>query len=236
MRIMAHISWSKGFTKATHPSIRKISETMKRRRIDNFAAWRMRAKKEGLMKDSYPALVQDGDLAELIGVVLGDGHIGRFPRCDSLRITANGDNVGFVQRYAYLVDKVFDRKPAVARVKKSKAVTITIYERHISKRLEIPHGSRHDLQYAVPTWIRRDTGHICRFLRGLYEAEGNYNVHLPTYTHKLQFANTNQSLLRIVFTLVRKLGFHPHMSARQVQVSRKEEVQNLKNLIEFRRY
>lgn len=188
------------------------------------------------MKAAYPALERDGNLAELIGVVLGDGHIGKFPRCDSLRITANGDNTGFVDRYTQLVYGVFGKKPAVAKVKRSKAVTITIYERYISKRLGIPHGSRHDLVYAVPAWINKDKNHILRFLRGLYEAEGNYNIHLPTYTHKLQFANMNPVLLRIVFTLVQDLGFHPHLSSRQVQVSRKEEVQNLKNLIEFRRY
>ena len=233
---MPHISWSKGLTKETHPSVRKISETMKRRKIDNFAQWRVKAKQNGLIKSEYPALIRGGDLAELIGVTLGDGHIGHFPRCDSLRITANGDNVGFVKRYAMLVEKVFGKEPSVAKVKGSKAVIITIYERHISQRLGIPHGSRHALKYIVPAWIRDKRSNNIRFLRGLYEAEGSHNIHLPTCTYKLEFSNANLSLLDIVFSFVRKLGFHPHRSYRKVQVSRKKEVQNLKNLIEFRCY
>ncbi|AHB40802.1 hypothetical protein P147_WWE3C00001G0902 [candidate division WWE3 bacterium RAAC2_WWE3_1] len=28
--------WNKGFTKFTHPSVKKISETMKMKKIDNF--------------------------------------------------------------------------------------------------------------------------------------------------------------------------------------------------------
>lgn len=137
-------------------------------------------KDEGKLKTTYPPLLKNGDLAELIGVTLGDGHIARFPRCDCLRITANGTNVGFVARYAQLVRFVFDKEPSVAKVKGSKAVTITIYERHISKRLGIPHGARASLKYRLPTWILQDNEHIIRFLRGLYEAEGSYNIHAPT--------------------------------------------------------
>lgn len=226
--------WSKGLTKDTHPSILRIAEA--RRKLDNFRLWRELMKKTGKIKSTYLPLHKNGDLAELIGVTLGDGHIGKFPRCDCLRITANGDNRGFVERYALLVEKVFKKTPNVSKVKGSKAVTITIYERHISKRLGIPHGSRHDLRYKLPAWIKQNNTFVSRFLRGLYEAEGNYNIHLPTYTYKLQFANANQVLLDLVFDLVKKLGFHPHLSYRQVQVSRKEEVQNLKDLIQFRCY
>lgn len=216
--------------------MRKISETMRKRKVDNFAKWRRKAIKDGLIKVDFPPLKKNADLAELIGVTLGDGHIGQFPRCECLRVTANGDNKGFVHRYTGLMRTVFNKDPTVAKVKGSKAVTITIYERHISKRLGIPCGSRHDLEYTLPSWIKRDKNSVIRFLRGLYEAEGSYSVHLLTYTHKFQFANTNRCLLNLVFTLVNGLGFHPHMSPRQVQLSRKEEVQNLKNLLEFRRY
>lgn len=226
--------WSKGLTKDEHPSIRRISEA--RRKSDNFQKWREKMRLAGKIKSEYPALPRNGDLAELIGVTLGDGHIGRFPRCDCLRITANGDNIGFVRRYARLVESIFDRAPAVAKVNGSKAVIITIYERHISKRLGIPHGSRHALKYVLPSWIGKERAHIIRFLRGLYEAEGSHSVHAPTYTHKLQFANTNPALLSLVFRLVRRLGFHPHASPRQIQLSRRKEVQNLKNLLKFRRY
>ena len=67
--------WSKGYTKETHPSIAKISRTFKKKGIDNFAAWRKEAKRKGLIKAVWPSLKKNIDLAELIGVVLGDGHI-----------------------------------------------------------------------------------------------------------------------------------------------------------------
>lgn len=228
--------WNKGLTKETDASVQRISETMRARKIDNFKRWREKAKKAGRMKNAYPPLNKNGDLAELIGVILGDGHIGQHPRCQSLRITGNCLNTGFMKRYASLVEKVFEKKPAVAKVKASNAAIITIYEKNISERLGIPTGGRFALEYTLPTWIRKNKNYQIRFLRGLYEAEGSLCYHAATYTHKLFFSNRNPSLLSLVFELVSRLGFKANMRKYEVYISRKQEVQDLSNLLEFRRY
>ena len=214
----------------------KISQTMKARRLDNFKRWRDEMKRQGKIKSSYPALQKNGDLAELIGTVLGDGHVYKHDRCDSLRITGDAGKMGFVTRSTNLIETVFGKKPTICRVSASKAMTVTIYERLIAKRLGIPYGSRAALNYELPTWIARKRSFIARFLRGLYEAEGSLNYHSGTYTHKLVFSNTNPHLLNLVFRLLVRLGFHPHISGPRVQISRKAEVQDLKNLLEFRSY
>lgn len=193
-------------------------------------------KESGEIKSIYPALKKDGDLAELIGIVLGDGHICEHPRCDSLRVTGDANKMGFVNRSAVLIELVFGKKPTLAKVQRSNAMTVTIYERHISKRLSIPHGSRKNLDYRLPSWILRSKKYKIRFLRGLYEAEGSLCYHLPTSTHKLLFSNRNQYLLKLVATLVEELGFTQNTSTDKVQVSRKADVQELKDLIQFRSY
>jgi len=43
-------------------------------------------------------------------------------------------------------------------------------------------------------------------------------------------------MLRNVYILVKGLGFHPHRSLHQVQLSRKEEVFRFLELIQFRKY
>lgn len=215
---------------------RKISETMKARKLDNFKRWRDEQKRKGTIKSAYPPLIKNGDLAELVGVTLGDGHICKHERCESLRITSNSNAAGFIARYAMLMEKVFRKKPAVAKVKAHNAVILTIYERTISKRLGIPHGARRHLHYQLPTWIRRNRGYRIRFLRGLYEAEGSECHHLPTSTHKLFFSNHNPVLLFLVANLVTELGFKVNIHGDKVQVSRQKEVQNLSNLLEFRHY
>jgi intein-encoded DNA endonuclease-like protein len=229
-------AWNTGHTKGTHASVRKISETMRAKKIDNFKAWRQIQKKEGLLKCTYEPFARSKDLAELIGVILGDGHIGVFPRTESLRIVGNSNNPGFIARYARIVESVFGKRPHIAKRKDSNAINITIYEKHISSRLGIPSGARGHRRLLVPKWINVDDEYCISYLRGLYEAEGSYSVHQATYTHKFIFANTNRSLLTNVSGLLSRFGYHPSVSTTRVQISRKEEVQKLINLVEFRRY
>src|SRR3989344_3770294 len=96
-------NWNKGLTKDTNLSVRKISETMRRKKIDNFCVWREKMKALGRIKSVYPPLEKNGNLAELIGVVLGDGHICVYPRTEELRLISNSNNPDFIKRYAQLM-------------------------------------------------------------------------------------------------------------------------------------
>ncbi|MBI3420589.1 MAG: hypothetical protein HY006_00845 [Candidatus Sungbacteria bacterium] len=199
--------WSKGYTKDTHPSVAKISATFTRKRIDNFAAWRKEARKIGLMRAQWPALKKDVDLAELLGVVFGDGHIEKFPRTESLTISANASNKGFIRRYADLVEKLFEQKPYVKKVKTSNCIRIRIYQKEISSRLEIPSGDRGSCDIKIPEWILENTTCLIAYLRGLYEAEGSFRVHKPTSTYKLLFATETTPCLITSSWVSRNSGF-----------------------------
>lgn len=230
--------WSKGFTKENHSSLKKTSETMKKKDIDNFSVWRERMKKEGKIRTQYPVLPKNGDLAELIGVVLGDGHIRKFARVDELSIFSNSNNPGFVKRYARLVKKIFDKKPALTKHGDKNCTRIRIYQKFIQKRIGVPYSPRGKLNIIIPPWVLRDNEFIVRYLRGLYEAEGSHSVHLPTSTYKFAFSNRNVSMRRNVLRLMKKLGFHPHESTKNssVQISRKKEVFEAMELLKFRKY
>ncbi|OHA26136.1 MAG: hypothetical protein A3C06_03925 [Candidatus Taylorbacteria bacterium RIFCSPHIGHO2_02_FULL_46_13] len=232
-----HTGWNKGLTKETNPSVRKISDTMKRKKIDNFAAWRDRMRRDGKFP-SYNNLIKSGDLAELIGVVLGDGHIWKFPRAEELSIFSNSNNPGFVKRYSLLVEEIFGKKPTTTIHSGKNCIRIRIYQNHISSRLGVPLSPRRNKIIEVPKWILGNRGYIVRYLRGLYEAEGSHSVHLPTSTYKLFFSNRNRSLLKNVFSLMQQLGFHPHQSESNyaIQISRKDEVLTALKMLKFRVY
>lgn len=229
--------WCKGYTKETHPNVLKISETFKRKRIDNFAKWREKMKKLGKIRSNYPPLKRNGGLAELIGVVLGDGHIGRFPRTEGLTISSNSNNIGFIKRYTRLLERLFKTKCYQGRNEKFKnCIRIRVYQKEISKRLEISTGARKNQSIEIPQWILKNKRYLIRYLRGLYEAEGSFCVHRPTYTYKFLFSNRNESLLRNVYQALKILGFHPHESKYKIQISRRKEVYKIKNLVKFRQY
>lgn len=229
-------NWNKGQTKANNSSVKKISDTMRLKKIDNFKEWRDKMKKEGKIKSEYLPLVKNGDLAELIGVVLGDGHICVYPRCEELRLISNSNSPGFIERYSVLIEKIFDKKPYIIQSGQSNSTKIGFYEKLISKRLDLPTGARKNLEITVPKWILKNREYVIRYLRGLYEAEGSFCVHEPTYTHKLLFANRNVSMLDNVFNLMQGLGFHPHRSKEQIQISKKEEVYRAMKVLGFREY
>jgi len=229
-------SWNKGFTKHTHLSVLKISQTMRRKKIDNFKEWRERMKAIGRIKSYYPDFKKDEYLAELIGVVLGDGNIGKFPRTERLIIASNSNNQGFINRYSNIVRKIFIKEPKHMRFKGSNCTRISLYEKFISKRLGIPSGNRTKINFETPRWIIQENNFLIGFLRGLYEAEGSFCVHLPTSTFKMLFSNKNDSLLDAVYQGLKILGFNPHRSKYKIQLSKKDEVYAFKDLISFRNY
>lgn len=211
---------------------------MKLSGVDNFAKWREKMRASGKLISKYPKLKKDGDLAELIGVVLGDGHLSKFPRTEELTIFSNANNPSFVKRYARLMQKMFRKKPYVAKVTWGNCIRIRIYQKNIQKRLGVPFSPRAEKKIKVPRWILGNKQYIVRYLRGLYEAEGSHCIHLPTSTFKFFFSNKNETMLRNVFRLMKKLGFHPHRSESNhaIQISRKSEVEKAIKLLRFRYY
>jgi len=141
-----------------------------------------------------------------------------------------------VSRYISLIERVFQKKPTLLKKKDSNCIKISFYQKYISKRLGIPTGSKRNIKIEIPKWILEKRDYLIRYLRGLYEAEGSFSVHRPTYTYKFLFANRNESLLENVYQSLRILGFHPHKSKYKVQISRKKEVHACKNLLKFRQY
>lgn len=228
--------WNKGHTKQTHPDVAKISATFKQRRIDNFATWRKRAYTLGILRKFSPSLKKNSDLAEYIGVVLGDGNITKFPRTEGIIISANSNNSGFIRRYAHLTRKIFGKQPALSRVPGKNNVRIRLYQKGISERLGVPAGGRKDLTIAIPRWIWDSKRHIIRLLRGLFEAEGSLSIHPPTYTYNLSFSNKNVSLLQTVGRGLQLLGYHPEYRSTAVRIRKKKEVEKFLKQVKFRKY
>lgn len=106
----------------------------------------------------------------------------------------------------------------------------------LSERFGIPSGSRSNQTVEIPPWIWRKDEFLISYLRGLYEGEGSFAAHEPTYTYKMIFTNQNESLLQRVYESLEKLGLHPHRSLYKIQISKKDEVFVLRDMLNFRKY
>jgi len=229
-------SWNRGYTKETHPSILKTSKTFKKKRIDNFKEWRRKAREEGRIPSIYPFLLKNAELAFLTGLILGDGHIERFPRTELLQITLGTDKPSLWQYTSKIIQNTFHKEPIIHKRKSSNCLDIKFYQKFLSKRLGIPPGNRGRARIQLPEWICGNDGYLIACLRGLFEAEGSLSIHKPTYTYNFQFSNRNINLLNEVENALIKLGFHPERRINAVRLRKKKEIFKFKKLITFRKY
>ena len=228
--------WNKGKTKETDSGVKKISQTMKRKKIDNFVNWRQKMIKAGKIIIHRPPLKYSAELATLIGLVLGDGNIYKHPRVEKLTISLGTDKPKLISYTQNLIGKVFNKEPSLYKQKKSNCVQVYIYQRQISQRLKIPSGNRKSFKKPIPGWIWSSKKYLIACLKGLYEAEASLCIHKPTCTYNFSFHNLSPFLLNNVKQALTLLEFHPEVRTYAIRLRKKEEVARFNKLINFRQY
>ena len=213
-----------------------MSNTLKRKGIDNFSEWRRKMKDLGIIRSIYPPLKKSTDLAFLIGLTLGDGNIHKFPRTERLLISLNSKYPNLVNYTATIMSNLFNKQAKIAKSKTSQCIRVWIYQKNISKRMHIPSGNRSTYSEEIPKWILHSRKYLIFFLKGLFEAEGSLSIHLPTYTYNFQFSNKNPTLLKEVKEALIILHFNPEVRSDKIRLRKKSEVFRFKKLINFRKY
>ncbi|MGA3291823.1 MAG: LAGLIDADG family homing endonuclease [Candidatus Microgenomates bacterium] len=228
--------WNKSKTRFTDKRIKKISETFLRKKIDNFSNWRINARNSGLIPNPNRSFKHSKELAFLIGMTLGDGCLQKISRTESLRITLGSNRPLLIAYTANIVGKVINKKPSVIKRNCSNCFNVTLYQNNLSKRLEVPLGARKNLKIMLPNWIWSKKSFLVSALSGLFEAEGSFSIHKPTYTYNFSFSNVNVSLLDEVEKALKLLNFHPERRSKEVRLRKKEEALRFEKLISFRNY
>jgi len=228
--------WNKGKTKFTDPNVKKISDTFKTKRLDNFSKWREKSRVMGIIPYTTKDLVKSKELAFLIGLSLGDGNISKFPRTECLRLTLGSDKPRLANYAVEVIKQIFNKSPSIIKRYNSNCFNVTIYQKNLGKRLNIPIGARGSLEILFPSWIWKKKQYLISILKGLFEAEASYCVHEKTYTYNFEFSNRNFSLLNETEKALRILGFNPERRVTAVRLRKKIEAIDFKNLINFRVY
>jgi len=228
--------WNKGLTKETDKRVKKFSNTLRNKEIDNFKNWREDARRRNVIPNTNKPLKRSKKLAFLIGLVLGDGNISHVSRTECLAITLGTDKPLLWKYASMVVEQVFNKKPAVRKRKAINCVDIRLYQNNLSKRIGIKTGKRKYKKLSIPRWIYRNKLFLIEYIKGLFEAEGSFSVHKNTYTYNLSFSNLNISLLNQVERCLIKWGFHPERRISAVRLRRKNEVYRLITIISFRSY
>jgi len=168
----------------------------------------------------------DGDVAELLGIHIGDGCISINNRYHEYYL--GGDIIEERKYHDEWVSKLFDKKIALPILKKKinykEHPKVGIYGFHIFdrriveffKKLGISHGSK--INIGIPNYILKNNKLSKRFLRGLFDTDGNiyFDKNRSAKIQKnnrpiIKLSGVSEKLIKGVYNLLVSLGFHPRM-------------------------
>ncbi len=186
---------------------------------------------------------QSSQLAELIGMILGDGGMNNeYQVVITLHKIHDREYAEFVRR---LGEELFSIQPAVyvGRSGRRKMVVdvvltgINIVEFLLSKGLVKGNKVKH--QVDVPQWIKNNLNFSTQCLRGLIDTDGGVYYHrhttggYPAFNIGLQFSNKSKPLLQFVQDTLIMLGFTPKIDSRYVSLYKEDEVLRYTKQIQF---
>lgn len=168
-------------------------------------------------KPFYPPAGYSDQLAELVGILLGDGHIGKGQWTITLNDKADKVYAAYVIQ---LISRLFSFTPSVLHRKNIHVLVIYaggLQSIAYFQKLGLHIGNKVKQQVDVPKWIKKNKSYTKECLRGLIETDGGifkhkYMVNEKKYTYtKLCFSNRSVPLLQFVLTALKNLGLTPKL-------------------------
>jgi len=177
---------------------------------------------------SYPK--KSLGLAELIGIVLGDGGITDY----QIRITLNRNTdkeYGIFVRN--LIKELFGLPSKIIFSKNSLAFDIAVYSKSLVEflvSLGLIKGNKVKNRIDIPRWIKEKRLLSLRCLRGLMDTDGSFyqyehSIRNSAYcNHAICFTNHSGNLINSVFDILKTEQFNPIKTPRRVYLYRKKEI------------
>ena len=220
--------------------------TFKDRSKGGKASWEKRKNNPELWKkytNSIKHPEESTDLAEFIGIMLGDGGLTHF-QC-TVYLNSETD-----QEFAYyvkgLITKLFGVVPKIYIHKKNKVWRVSISSVNLVKYLTskgLSLGDKVRLQVDVPKWIWYKSDYVKACIRGLIDTDGSFIIHRykikgKEYSYpKITFSNRSQPLLDFIYQGLRELGFNPKKTYKyEVWLHNQNEVRRYLEVIGVNNY
>lgn len=176
-------------------------------------------------------LNQNTELAELIGMILGDGNLGNYPRCHYLRIYCNIKERQYANEIRIILKEVFKKDCYVYERPSEGVLYLEISAKDLDVILGLAIGDKIKNRVTIPKWIFKEKNFLKACLRGLFDTDGCCYITGKKY-RIINFTNKNQSLLRSIYAGLESLAFHPYISGgRNVELGRQQEVNIFFNLV-----
>lgn len=188
---------------------------------------------------------KSSELAEFIGIFLGDGGISN---ASQITITFNKKNDrGYSRKVKKIIENLFDIKPVIYKLsslRSKNVLRLVVSSANLVDFLEkngIKKGNKVRNQVGVPSWIKKKLEFSKSCLRGLVDTDGGvyYHQHMSNGCKSLNiglcFTNKSVPLLDFVKKTLERLNFNPRTSSGgyNVFLYRESEVLRYEKEIDF---
>lgn len=170
------------------------------------------------------------DLAEFVGIMLGDGGITK----EQATVTLNSEaDKQYIEYVISLGRKLFRNKPAIVKKKDCKATDLRysgIKLVNFLISIGLKRGNKVKQQVEVPDWVQKSDSYKIACLKGLMDTDGcvavsTHKVGLKRYVYYNPcFANRSKPLLSFVAETLRDQGLNPSVTGERIWLYNKAEI------------
>ena len=176
-------------------------------------------------------------IAELFGIILGDGYVQNNTRNRKDRIvsghrvviTLHSDEKRLREKSSKLLENITGKEPAVHSLRSSNAIQIFLNSKEAVKELKklgLEAGDKVQNQVEVPDWIKTDSEYEKACLRGLVDTDGTIYRQSKDSRVVIQFKNHSNPLLKGFKQMCTDLDINVSSGGKHtVQVASQNEVQ-----------
>lgn len=177
-----------------------------------------------------PAPRKSSSLAELMGALMGDGHMSEY----QVSLTTNAETDRFhADHIAYLLHLQFGGRVSITKKKDCNAVTVLLSSKSASlhlERLGMPRGNKLKVGLRPPDWILKNNSFTTAFIRGLVDTDGcvyedRHRINGKDYSSLcIAFTSASEPMLNFVHTTLSERGFTPRKWGRHIRLRRRKDV------------
>jgi len=174
----------------------------------------------------------DENLAEFIGIMLGDGNI--YINQDVAQVTVTchlKKESDYIENFLEpLIKKIFAVKSKITHREKDNSIVLRINSKILTRILMLyglREGNKIKNQVDIPSWIRNNDIFLRACLRGLIDTDGSIYRLTPHWPNlfQLSFKNNNKNLLRDTRKAFVRLGYNPSkIFGNRIVLTRQSEI------------
>ncbi|MSU74660.1 hypothetical protein EXS57_02680 [Candidatus Kaiserbacteria bacterium] len=180
---------------------------------------------------------QDTNLAEFIGIMMGDGGISEYQVVITLHHIDDLEYSVFVTK---MIKRLFKILPRIYHSPRKSVNSIVVSRKELVQYLHtmgLPIGNKIKQQFDIPAWIKRDRKFAMACVRGLIDTDGTIFTHRykskeKWYAYKkLSFTSASEPLRKSIYALLCVFGLNPRMTSDDVRLDRVEDMKKYFSLI-----